>query len=185
MSCRSSGSLSPDWSKRHEAPRNPCSAIFPDIMKRAAGFTMTELVTVIVILGILAAVALPRMSTSEYHAVAFRDSVTSALRYAQKSATSHRRLVCATFPATTLSLRIANSNPQSTCDTNLPLAGGGTSVQSGDTANAVFSPVPAALFFQPDGRGTSDGAGSTVVSASLTVTGQTPITVVGASGHVQ
>lgn len=154
-------------------------------MKRSAGFTMTELVTVIVILGILAAVALPRMSTSEYHAVAFRDSVTSALRYAQKSATSHRRLVCATFTATTLGLRIANSNPQATCDTSLPLAGGATSVQSGDTANAIFNPVPAPLFFQPDGRGTSDGAGTTVVSISLAIAGQAPIAVVGASGHVQ
>jgi type II secretory pathway pseudopilin PulG len=147
---------------------------------------MVELVMVIVILGVLAAVAIPRMSgLSDFKVLAFHDQVVAALRHGQKSATSHRRLVCATFTATTLSLRIANNNPQSTCDTDLTLPAGGTSVQSGDTTNAVFSPVPAALFFQPDGRGTSDGAGTTVVSPNLTITGQTPITVVGATGHVQ
>lgn len=153
-------------------------------MRRSAGFTLVELVVVIIVLGIIAAVALPRMTTGEFHAAAFHDKAVSALRFAQKTATSHRRLVCATFTATTLTLNIAQGNPATDCDAALILPGGAATVQSTNAGDAAFSPVPAALFFQPDGRATSDGAGATVLNGSMAITGQTPIVVVGATGHV-
>lgn len=169
------------------------SSAIPDLpvslsaMKHATGFTTIELVMVIVILGILAAVVIPRMSgLSDFKVLAFHDQVVSALRHAQKTATSHRRLVCVAFSSSTVTLTIAKANSSTTCNADLILPGGNSNiVQSGDTSNAVFSPVPTAFFFQPDGRGTSDGAGVTVVSPSLAITGQTAITVVGASGYVQ
>lgn len=144
-------------------------------MKRPAGFTLTELVTIIVVLGILAAVAIPRMGTGEFRALEFHDKTVAALRYAQKTATSHRRLVCVAFSASTVTLTIARANPAAVCDDPLILPGGNSnSVQSGDTANAVFSPVPAAFNFLPDGSG---------ADRSLSIAGQA-ITVVGATGSV-
>ena len=154
-------------------------------MKRIAGFTQIELVSMIVIIGIMAAVAIPRLSTSEYRSLEFRDRTVSALRYAQKTASSHRRLVCVTFTATTVTLNIAAAHVATACDTPLPVPAGTAVVTSRDTVNAVFNPVPAMLYFQPDGRGTTDGAGTGIANLALTIAGATDIAVAGTTGHVE
>lgn len=146
---------------------------------------MIELVTVMILIGIVAVVAIPRMDTSGYSALAFHDKAVSALRYAQKTATSHRRLVCVSFSATTVTLNIAKAQGATACDAALALPSGSASVLSGDATNAIFNPVPATLYFQSDGRGTSDGAGTAAVALSLSISGQPAIVVAGASGHVQ
>ena len=141
------------------------------------GFTIIELVMVIVILGILAITAMPRFDTSIYHSAAFHDRTVATLRYAQKTATSHRRLVCVTFTASTITLQIAKTNPAATCDENLNLAGSSTNIlQSGDTVNAIFNPVPADFNFLPDGTG---------ADRTLAISEQTAISLAGATGYVQ
>lgn len=144
-------------------------------MRRAAGFTLVELVVIIVILGILAVVALPRMDTSGYRAAEFHDRVLAALRYAQKTATSHRRTVCVTFPDTrTVVLRI-DTDKNGACDTALMLPGASSNqVVSGDAA-VVFGALPSALTFASDG---------TSADQSISITGGAGITVVGATGNV-
>jgi MSHA pilin protein MshC len=68
--------------------------------QQAQGFTMVELVTVIVLIGIISAIALPRMfSRDVFDSRAYYDQVLAALRYAQKAAISQRRNVCVNFPA--------------------------------------------------------------------------------------
>lgn len=137
---------------------------------------MIELVMIIVILGILAAVAIPRLDTSGYRALEFHDKAVAALRYAQKTATSHRRMVCVAFTASTLTLTI-DHDKSGACNgqaLNLP-DGNSNVVQSGDTTNAVFSSFPAAINFLSDG---------TSIGGTLSISGQPTITVVGATGSV-
>jgi len=147
------------------------------VARHSNGFTMIELVMVIVILGILAAVAIPRMSgLSDYRGLEFHDKVVSALRHAQKTATSHRRTVCVAFTASTVTLTIAQANAGA-CVANLMAPGANSNVvQSSDTTNAVFNPVPPAFNFLSDG--------TTGAVPDLAISGQTPIVVVGTTGHV-
>lgn len=149
------------------------------------GFTMVELITIIVILGILAVAALPRMnSATSFRSVEFRDQVIAALRFAQKTATSHRRLVCATLTQTSVALAIDNSNPKnSSCDVGLPIPGTATPTLSATQDGFASSPNPSVLYFQPDGRMTSDAAGVTIANFDNTVDGSN-VVVRGATGYV-
>lgn len=153
--------------------------------RRSRGFTMVELITIMIILGILAVVAIPRMdSATSFRSVEFRDRVIAALRYAQKTATSHRRLVCATLTQTSLALDIDNSNPKDIiCDVGLAIPGSATSSLSATQDGFASSPTPSTLFFQPDGRVTSDAAGVTITNFDNTVDGNS-VAVRGATGYV-
>lgn len=51
-----------------------------------AGFTLIELVTVLVVLGILAVVVLPRVGEGSFRSAAFAEQVAASFRYAQRLA---------------------------------------------------------------------------------------------------
>lgn len=155
---------------------------------RAAGFTMVELVLVIVLVGILAFAALPRMESGAlFRQAAFRDQVVATLRHAQKTAVSHRRLVCADLSGNQINLSVAANFGDLACgagalpgpDGRLPAA---ASPNAAITLAALPGPV---LFFQPSGAVTSDAAGTAPANFSVSVTGQAPVQVFGATGHVE
>ncbi len=152
---------------------------------RTRGFTLPELVAVIVLISILAATALPKLQGAlSFRDDGFHDQIVAALRYAQKSAVSHRRLVCATVAGTSVALTIASANPATTCSTVLPgIDGGSNAAATQGTTTASISPS-GTLYFQPSGRVTTDGAGTTTTARSIAISGQTTITVVGETGRV-
>jgi MSHA pilin protein MshC len=86
--------------------------------KGQSGFTLVELVTIIVILGIISAVALPRFfDRNTFESRGFYDQVISTLRYAQKTAVAQHRLVCVAFTVNSITLTIDSTfPPDGVCD---------------------------------------------------------------------
>jgi MSHA pilin protein MshC len=147
-------------------------------MKKASGFTLVELVMVIMILGILAVVAIPRMTGSnEFRAVEFHNRTVAALRFAQKAAVSHRRMVCVDVTDSTVTLTIDHDRSGACNGVALNLPGASTNVlTSSDPANATIEEAPANFIF------TSRGTVST--NQTLTIAGQPAITIQGPTGYV-
>jgi MSHA pilin protein MshC len=149
---------------------------------RAAGFTIVELVVVMVIIGALAAIGIPRLmgdKTSE--AAVFGDQVASGLRRAQKIAMGHRRVVSASVGPKAVVLRVSGSGGW--------IALNGVSDDDYATTDSELTVTTKPLFFQPDGRVTQDAAGATAWAGHLDVTVGTTvfrtINVQGTTGYVE
>jgi MSHA pilin protein MshC len=153
--------------------------------RRRRGFTVVELIAVLVLLGVLSVVAVPRLSGMiALRGSGWRDQVQASLRQAATLAQGHRRLVCATIGSQSVTLRIASANPATSCDT--ALAGGdGDSRWAWDANAPTTSASTAALYFQPDGRVSSDGAGSSTVNVTITISGEATLSVIGETAHVE
>ena len=106
-------------------------------MKRQAGFTLIELVMVLIILGILSAVVIAKFTDKAgFQSRGFADQVQTSLRYAQKIAIAQRRYVCVAFTATSVSLSIGTTNA---CGTPLQsLTGSGNYVVTSPASSIRF-----------------------------------------------
>lgn len=153
------------------------------------GFTLIELIMVIVILGVLAVVAIPRMFNSgDFYARGFHDESLGYLRYAQKTAIAQRRTVCVAFGTNTLTLSIAANSGSFNCATSGTLSGpkGESPVTLSARSGVAYSTSLAPANFNFDGLGQPiSGTGSLMATQTFQVTGVTPtIRVEASTGYV-
>ena len=150
------------------------------------GFTLVELIAVMVLVGVLSVVALPRLDGAlAWRGAGWRDQLQAGLLQARALAQGHRRLVCVTLATGELRLALASANPASACNTVLQGLDG--DARWAHDANALtLTQTPAGtLYFQPDGRITSDGAGGSPVNASVALAGEATLQLIGETGHVR
>lgn len=123
-------------------------------MGKYSGFTLVELVVTMLIVGIVSAVAIPRLiSSSDFDNRAFHDEVVTALQYAQKKAIASRRNVCVAFTASTVTLMSASAyGAAAACEQNLISPSGDTPYVIAARAQAAFAATPANLQFDSEGR---------------------------------
>ncbi len=145
------------------APRSQC-----------AGFTLLELVTVIVIVGVLALVAVPRLGDrGSFDSRGFYDRATAVVRTAQKTAVAWRRNV---FVCVTEAQIVAGT----TNDCTTPLVGPSGNLSFGAPAGVTLNVVT----FGFDGLGRPSAA--TTITFTSTIAGDPArtITVAAETGHV-
>jgi MSHA pilin protein MshC len=130
-----------------------------------SGFTMIELVTIMLLVGILAVVALPRFDLLRgFDEIGYRDQVKATLEYARKSAVAQRRQVRVTIVGSGLTLDHQRQTPEGEGVAGwLPLNLPGSGTNSFAAPSGV-SLTPAADTVSFDALGRPDAAKSYVVS---------------------
>lgn len=161
---------------------------------RQLGFTLIELVMVIVLVGVLSVFVAPRLvGTSTVNARGLHDETLAYLRFAQKTAIAQRRTVCVAFTTNSMTLSMASDPGVKNCVSATGLAG-----PKGDSppkvtarsSDVAFATVPTNFNFDGLGQPVSASTGIAFTAQSSLpafsvngLTGQT-ITVEIGTGYV-
>ncbi len=154
--------------------------------RQCAGFTLVELVVTLILVGILAAITLPRFfGTHGFEERGFHDETVAALRFAQKAAIAGRRLVCVSFTITSATVTIASANPANACDTPLAAPDGATQLVVDASTNTKYKNANLSYTAFPASNLTFDAEGRPNAAATIQVSNfSTTITVEAVTGYV-
>ena len=150
-----------------------------------AGFTLIELVTIIILVGIVAIVAMPRFSLmTGFKDVGYRDQVVATVEYARKIAVAQRRHTCVAIATSSVTLTSDHGLPSShvsgVCPSPLLLPSGISVITapSNVTATATVS-----IDFDAEGRPIVGAPATITISDSSSGTTST-LTIEAESGYV-
>ena len=146
--------------------------------KSSRGFSLIELIVILVIVGIVAVAAIPRFFDRHvFDSRAFNDQMLAAIRYAQKTSIAQRRTVCVNFGVNSVSLIMAtNTVPSTNCSptTHLSTPSGVSPYVITASSGVSFSATPSSFQFNALGQAS---VGQTIqvtgVAESITVERET------------
>ena len=159
---------------------------------RVRGFTLVELVVILIVVGILAVAAIPHFFDNAFSERGFHDGVKTAIQHARKVAVASRRYVCVVVAANGVTLSMDATLPDNNANAvncnpvvNLPVP------QPNCPANQVCAPAGVVLagangvIFDPLGRPVAANKAVLAVATTINVTNQPGIVVNADSGWVQ
>lgn len=152
--------------------------------RHAAGFTLPELIAVLVIAGVLAAVAAARWNqgASGIDELGFVERTVTALRLAQRRAQADRCEVRVTVAAS--GYQIDQRAALCSGAFNVPVAGtagAGSDLDSTPPAGIALSASPATFYYDTTGSVRS-APGGAFTDVTITIGGR-QVQIVGATGH--
>lgn len=143
--------------------------------RRKTGFTLAELVIVIAIAAILAAIAIPQINFRDIDSAWFHEQVRSAVRYAQRTAVAQRRCVFVSVSPPQMSLLYGDASCAVTATPVTDLAKNQAFVLTAPTG-VTLGAAPNPFSF--------NGLGQPSAAAVVSVDGRT-VTVNAETGYVQ
>ncbi len=138
-----------------------------------AGFTLVELIVTLVVLGIIAAVAIPRFASQQgFQSRAFFDQVQEAIKFSQKAAIAQRKRVFVTIAATTVqACYVAACGSPGALTVTDPTTGAALSLTAQDARGVAFQAVTLnpAMTIVFDALGRPRSAAGVLLAAATTI----------------